>query len=109
MPSRSDTSRAKHLHRAGRTDTLIPAAPPEEHQPLGPTLEQAIGLQVRQLRRQAGVTVSELAAAASLSGGMLSKIENGQISPSLASLKALAAALNVPLTNLFAAYDEKQG
>jgi hypothetical protein len=27
----------------------------------------------------------------------------------LASLKALAAALNVPLTNLFAAYDEKQG
>ncbi|MDE2391192.1 MAG: helix-turn-helix transcriptional regulator, partial [Rhodospirillales bacterium] len=48
------------------------------------TLEQAIGVQVRQLRRRVGITVSELAAAAGLSGGMLSKIENGQISPSLA-------------------------
>ena len=46
------------------------------------TLEQAIGVQVRQLRRRVGITVSELATAAGLSGGMLSKIENGQISPS---------------------------
>jgi len=65
------------------------------------TLEQAIGVQVRQLRRRVGITVSELAAAAGLSGGMLSKIENGQISPSLASLQALASALNVPLRRFF--------
>ncbi|MCB5945271.1 helix-turn-helix domain-containing protein, partial [Acidocella sp. KAb 2-4] len=51
------------------------------------TLEQAIGVQVRQLRRRVGITVSELAASAGLSGGMLSKIENGQISPSLSSLQ----------------------
>jgi len=37
---------------------------------------------------------------------MLSKIENGLTSPSLATLKALAAALNVPVTALFAGYDE---
>src|ERR1700742_883023 len=72
------------------------------------TLEQAIGVQVRQLRRRVGITVSELAASAGLSGGMLSKIENGQISPSLASLQALASALNVPLTTFFSTFEEKR-
>ena len=72
------------------------------------TLEQAIGVQVRQLRRRVGITVSELAASAGLSGGMLSKIENGQISPSLASLQALAGALNVPITTFFSTFEEKR-
>ncbi len=72
------------------------------------TLEQAIGVQVRQLRRRVGITVSELATAAGLSGGMLSKIENGQISPSLASLQALATALNVPITTFFSTFEEKR-
>src|SRR5271165_6855439 len=72
------------------------------------TLEQAIGVCVRQLRRRVGITVSELAAAAGLSGGMLSKIENGQISPSLASLQGLANALNVPLTTFFSTFEEKR-
>ena len=72
------------------------------------TLEQAIGVQVRQLRRRVGITVSELAAAAGLSGGMLSKIENGQISPSLASLQSLANALNVPITTFFSTFEEKR-
>ena len=72
------------------------------------TLEQAIGAQVRLLRRRVGITVSELATSAGLSGGMLSKIENGQISPSLASLQALATALNVPLTTFFSTFEEKR-
>lgn len=72
------------------------------------TLEQAIGVQVRLLRRRAGITVAELASAAGLSGGMLSKIENGQISPSLATLQALAEALNVPITTFFSTFEEKR-
>lgn len=72
------------------------------------TLEQAIGVQVRSLRRRVGITVSELAASAGLSGGMLSKIENGQISPSLASLQSLASALNVPITTFFSTFEEKR-
>jgi len=72
------------------------------------TLEQAIGVQVRLLRRRVGITVSELATSAGLSGGMLSKIENGQISPSLASLQALATALNVPITTFFSTFEEKR-
>ena len=47
------------------------------------TLEQAIGHQVRHHRKHAGLTVAELAVASQISPGMLSKIENGQISPSL--------------------------
>ncbi len=72
------------------------------------SLEQAIGVQVRQLRHRIGITVSELGAAAGLSVGMLSKIENGQISASLGSLQALAAALNVPITIFFATFEEKR-
>ena len=72
------------------------------------TLEQALGLQVRALRKGAELTVSDLAAAAGLSAGMLSKIENGQISPSLATLQALAAALHVPITALFSAFEERR-
>lgn len=72
------------------------------------TLEQALGAQIRLLRRRAELTVADLAAAAGISAGMLSKIENGQISPSLATLQAVALALNVPLTQLFAAFEEQR-
>lgn len=72
------------------------------------TLEQAIGLQVRQQRKQEGLTVSELAAAADISPGMLSKIENGQISPSLGTLQTLASALNVPIALLFSTFEERR-
>lgn len=72
------------------------------------TLERALGGQVRTLRHRLGLTVQDLANAAGISTGMLSKIENGQISPSLSTLQALAAALNVPLTTLFAAFEERR-
>lgn len=73
------------------------------------TLENAIGAQVREYRKQAGLTVSELASVADISTGMLSKIENGQISPSLSTLQLLASALNLPLTMLLASYDRGRG
>lgn len=72
------------------------------------TLEQALGAQIRMLRRRAEVTVSDLAVASGISAGMLSKIENGQISPSLATLQSVAQALNVPLTQLFATFEEQR-
>jgi transcriptional regulator with XRE-family HTH domain len=74
----------------------------------GRSLENAIGSRVRALRRERDLSAVELSAAAGLSAGMLSKIENGQISPSLSSLDALARALNVPLTSLFAVYEERR-
>jgi len=71
-------------------------------------LEASIGLEVRRLRKATDLTVTELGAAAGISAGMLSKIENGSISPSLGTLDALAKALNVPITRLFAEADERQ-
>lgn len=72
------------------------------------TLEQAIGLRVRQHRKEASLTVSELATAADISPGMLSKIENGQISPSLNTLQTLAQALNIPIALLFSSFEQRR-
>lgn len=74
----------------------------------GPTLEQALGLQVRATRRDLDLTVSDLASAAGISVGMLSKIENGLISPSLGTLQAISSVLNVPISSLFASFEEKR-
>lgn len=72
------------------------------------SLEAAIGRKVRTLRQRLQITAAELAAEAGLSPGMLSKIENGGISPSLATLQALARALNAPLTSFFADFEERR-
>jgi transcriptional regulator with XRE-family HTH domain len=72
------------------------------------SLEIAIGREVKGFRNKLGMTVVELAKLAELSPGMLSKIENGQTSPSLATLKSLAGALNVPVTSLFRQFEEER-
>ncbi|WP_181704935.1 helix-turn-helix domain-containing protein [Chthonobacter rhizosphaerae] len=72
------------------------------------TLERAIGGQIRNQRKRLGITGAELAAAAEISAGMMSKIENGQISASLSTLSALARALNMPISSFFAAYEERR-
>ena len=72
------------------------------------TLERALGLQIRLLRRERDLSVGDLASAAGLSLGMVSKIENGQISPSLSTVNAVASALNVPLSTLFTAFEDKR-
>ena len=83
-----------------------------DQDPVGPVsersnrLEDAIGRQVRVYRTQLGMTIANLARQAELSPGMLSKIENGQTSPSLTTLQSLAAALNVPVTALFRQYEQ---
>jgi len=72
------------------------------------TLEQAIGAQIRQQRKRLDITSAELATTARISPGMMSKIENGQISPSLGTMSAVAIALNLPISTLFASYEERR-
>ncbi|MBL09728.1 MAG: MerR family transcriptional regulator [Acidiferrobacteraceae bacterium] len=72
----------------------------------GNRLEDAIGRQVRIYRVQLSMTIADLARQSGLSPGMLSKIENGQTSPSLTTLQLLAGALNVPVTALFRKYEQ---
>jgi transcriptional regulator with XRE-family HTH domain len=71
------------------------------------SLEMLVGAQVRAFRTALGMKLGDLAAAAGLSPGMLSKVENGQTSPSLATLQALAQALNMPLASFFTKFDQK--
>ncbi|MCY4334775.1 MAG: XRE family transcriptional regulator [Litoreibacter sp.] len=71
-------------------------------------LEVAIGREVRAFRKAQGTTVAELSETTGLSIGMLSKIENGNTSPSLQTLQALANALSVPLTSFFRQFEERR-
>ncbi|WP_122073044.1 XRE family transcriptional regulator [Pseudophaeobacter sp. EL27] len=71
-------------------------------------LEVAIGREVRAFRRQKEITVADLAQITGLSIGMLSKIENGNTSPSLTTLQTLANALSVPMTSFFRRFEERR-
>lgn len=71
-------------------------------------LGQHIAERIREYRQQLGMSGSQLAEASGLSKGMLSKLENGQVSPSLASLVRLSEALQVPVTAFFRGLDEER-
>jgi len=75
-------------------------------------LEHALGLniaeRIREYRQQLGLSGSQLAEASGLSRGMLSKLEKGQVSPSLATLVRLSVALQVPVTAFFRGLDEER-
>ena len=77
-------------------------------QPDSKGLELAIGKQIRSLRKRLNLTVATLAKQAHISTGMLSKIENGQTSPSLSTLNSLSNALHVPVTSFFRGYEEQR-
>jgi DNA-binding XRE family transcriptional regulator len=71
-------------------------------------LQIAIGREVRALRHHRQMTYAALAASTGLSIGMLSKIENGLISPSLTTLLSLGAALSVPVITFFRSYEDRE-
>ena len=75
-------------------------------EPRANNLELAIGHEVRTQRKKLGITVADLSAATGISVGMLSKIENGNISASLGTLQSLSKALGVPITAFFRGYEE---
>ena len=61
----------------------------------------AIGAALNDLRKNKGLTARQLARDAKVSAAMISRIENGQVPPSISTLRALSAALDVPLVSLF--------
>ncbi|MCZ8259494.1 MAG: helix-turn-helix transcriptional regulator, partial [Beijerinckiaceae bacterium] len=65
-------------------------------------VEKSVGVEIRTLRQAAGLSAIELANRTGLSSAMLSRIERGNVSPSLASLAKIAGALQVPVGRLFA-------
>jgi transcriptional regulator with XRE-family HTH domain len=61
-----------------------------------------VSLQLRHARRLRGLTLKEVAATADCSESLLSKIENGQTTPSLKMLQRLASALGLTVGQFFA-------
>lgn len=90
-------------------DSAFTQNPHAVREPREKNIEVALGRQVRALRKRQRLTGADLAAKTGLSMGMLSKIENGVISPSLTTISTLANALGVPLVQLFAGYAEPRG
>ena len=60
-----------------------------------------LGHRVRELRRSLGWTLEEAASRAGLARSTLSKIENGQMSPTYEALKKLASGLAISVPQLF--------
>jgi transcriptional regulator with XRE-family HTH domain len=68
---------------------------------VGTRVARQVGTAAKRLRGSMGLTLGEVARRANISAAMLSRLENGDVSPSLETLGALTAALGVPLSNLF--------
>ena len=91
-----------------RLEFLIPPAPPEvadaealpEKQANQETVEN-IGQRIRQLRESRSMTQSMLQSRSKVSRSYLSRIESGQMTPSLGTLEKISEALNVGLNRFF--------
>lgn len=81
------------------------ATPESEPKPLGKHLGQVI----KEVRKQHGLTIADVAERANISIGMFSKIENGLVSTSLENLEQVANALGVTLSRLFRDYNAPTG
>jgi transcriptional regulator with XRE-family HTH domain len=62
---------------------------------------QNIGQRIRQLRESRGMTQSQLQARSRVSRSYLSRIESGQMTPSLGTLEKISEALGVGLSRFF--------
>jgi transcriptional regulator with XRE-family HTH domain len=62
---------------------------------------QSLGPRLRHERLSRGLSLTRLAQAAGLTKSLLSQVERGIAEPSLASLRKVALALGVPLSQLF--------
>ncbi|MCA1371004.1 helix-turn-helix transcriptional regulator [Bradyrhizobium sp. BRP14] len=73
----------------------------------GEALARAVGKEIKSLRLGLSMAAKQLADAAGLSNGMLSKIESGSTKPSFGTLIAISNALNVPVARLFASHEQR--
>jgi transcriptional regulator with XRE-family HTH domain len=71
-------------------------------------VEALVARRVGALRREVGLTLRELGAKTGLSDAYLSRVENGQIAITLASLEKLAEVFATPITTFFESEAEPQ-
>jgi transcriptional regulator with XRE-family HTH domain len=70
-------------------------------------LEQAIGIRIRTLRMEKGLTLDDLATASGVSRAMISRIERAETSPTASLLARVCAALGLSLSAFFAEEGEQ--
>jgi mannose-6-phosphate isomerase-like protein (cupin superfamily)/DNA-binding XRE family transcriptional regulator len=71
--------------------------------------QEAVGEQVRRLREQQGLTLRALATATDFSPSFISQLENGLVSPSIASMQRIVGTLGVSLGDFFASLGSAEG
>lgn len=64
-----------------------------------------LGARIRQLRQEAGITLTDLASRSGVSKGLLSKVENGKVTPSLPVLLSFIHALGLKPEAFFQGID----
>jgi transcriptional regulator with XRE-family HTH domain len=92
-----------------RLEFLIPPPAPPEEEAAEPTSEkfvnqetvENIGQRIRQLRESRSMTQSQLQSRSKVSRSYLSRIESGQMTPSLGTLEKISEALSVGLNRFF--------
>lgn len=72
-------------------------------------IEQYIAMRVKRRRQEQSLKITDVARIAELSQGMVSKIENAQVSTSLETLGRLCDAIGLPISQLFSDYDRPAG
>lgn len=66
-----------------------------------PSATKVLARKTRDLRKAAGLTLQQLSARSGISQSALSKIENGQLSPTYEKILALAKGLGIDVAELF--------
>ena len=97
------------MDKQGNNGGLPPESRPGAVAGNGKSLDRFLGNVIRELRLKDNLTIAEVAAQAGISRGMVSKIENGQVSTSLETLSKIAQALGVSLAHLFRHYNMPSG
>lgn len=72
-------------------------------------LDQYIGMKVKRARLDEGLKLVDVARISGVSQGMVSKIENAQVSTSLETLNRICSAIGLSMSKLFNDYDRPEG
>jgi transcriptional regulator with XRE-family HTH domain len=70
---------------------------------------EALGAQIRRRRQEAGLTVRGLATRVGVSPSLISQIERGRATPSVATLWSIATELHLPVADLFSTSEAEAG
>ena len=76
---------------------------------VGVTVPGTLGARIRHERQAAGLTVRKLAARIKVSPSLISQIERGRATPSVATLWAIATELGLPVGDLFSDAEAARG